>query len=120
VNTEGVLSLWRGLSPPVISVLIQNSIVFGTYSLTCAVLRKKHDEKLSIAEVAFAGGFGGFVQSFVISPLELAKIRVQVRDLVLADGGLNTGEGRRDTNGDQRRGVTEEEGDERRTFQSVE
>jgi len=77
VKAEGVLSLWRGLSPPVISVLIQNSIVFGTYSLTCAILRKKQ-EKLSIPEVAFAGGFGGFVQSFVISPLELAKIRVQV------------------------------------------
>jgi solute carrier family 25 carnitine/acylcarnitine transporter 20/29 len=77
LRSEGPLALFRGVTPPSLSVALVNSILFGTYSLVSNVLRRD-DAPLSIAGVTLAGSVGGAAECVVVSPLEYAKLRAQL------------------------------------------
>ncbi|XP_050384522.1 mitochondrial arginine transporter BAC2-like [Argentina anserina] len=81
VATEGPTALYRGIAAPLASITFQSAMVFQTY----AILSRAFDPSVSPKDppsyrgVAL-GGFGaGAVQSLMITPVELVKIRLQLQ-----------------------------------------
>ncbi|XP_020686208.2 mitochondrial arginine transporter BAC2 [Dendrobium catenatum] len=82
LRSEGPAALYRGMAAPLASVAFQNAMVFQVYAvLSRACDLDKKNEPPSYKSVAL-GGFGtGALQSFLLSPVELVKIRLQLQTL---------------------------------------
>ncbi|KAL4583899.1 hypothetical protein LXL04_008484 [Taraxacum kok-saghyz] len=80
-STEGPLALYRGMAAPLASVTFQNAMVFQIY----AILSRAFDTSVSSTEppsykgVALGGIGAGAIQSIMLSPIELIKIRLQLQ-----------------------------------------
>lgn len=74
VAKEGVKGVFRGVTSPLVGIAAINAIVFGVYG-NC---QKSFKDPNSLTSVTIAGGVAGLVQSFICSPIELAKSRMQV------------------------------------------
>lgn len=79
--SEGPLALYRGMAAPLASVTFQNAMVFQIY----AVLSRAFDSSIpstdppSYKGVALGGVGTGAIQSLMLSPVELVKIRLQLQ-----------------------------------------
>lgn len=69
------------MSSPIASVAGINALIFGVYG---NVQRRLSDPE-SLGSHALAGAVAGVVQSFVSSPMELVKTRLQIQEV--CDGG---------------------------------
>ncbi|XP_052176108.1 mitochondrial arginine transporter BAC2-like [Diospyros lotus] len=80
VATDGPLALYRGMSAPLASVTFQNAVAFQNY----AVLSRVFDSKVAASDppsfkgVALGGIGTGAIQSLMLTPVELLKIRLQL------------------------------------------
>ncbi|CAN8233354.1 unnamed protein product [Cochlearia groenlandica] len=78
---EGPTSLYRGMAAPLASVTFQNAMVFQIY----AIFSRSFDSSLPMEEppsysgVALGGVGTGAMQSLMLSPVELIKIRLQLQ-----------------------------------------
>ncbi|KAL5757933.1 hypothetical protein ACOSP7_020544 [Xanthoceras sorbifolium] len=80
VKNEGPAALYRGMGAPLASVTIQNAVVFQMYAITSRAFDSSvpSSEPPSYKGVAL-GGFGtGAIQSLILTPVELIKIRLQL------------------------------------------
>ncbi|XP_022724764.1 mitochondrial arginine transporter BAC2-like [Durio zibethinus] len=81
VATEGPAALYRGMGAPLASVTFQNAMVFQIY----AILSRAFDSSVSATDppsykgVALGGVGTGALQSVMLSPVELVKIRLQLQ-----------------------------------------
>jgi len=75
VQTDGVRGLYRGMASPMAGVGGINAIVFGVQG-HCNRLFKNPD---ALSSHFLAGSAAGLTQSFVCSPLELTKTRLQLQ-----------------------------------------
>ncbi|XP_054781409.1 mitochondrial arginine transporter BAC2-like [Prosopis cineraria] len=81
VSNEGLASLYRGMAAPLAAITFQNAMIFQTY----AVLSRAFDSSVSensppsYRSVALAGLITGALQSTIVSPVELVKIRLQLQ-----------------------------------------
>ncbi|CAH9132303.1 unnamed protein product [Cuscuta epithymum] len=81
VGSDGLRNLYRGMAAPLASVTFQNAMVFQIY----AVLSRAFDNDIpassppSYKGVAFGGIGTGAIQSLILSPVELVKIRLQLQ-----------------------------------------
>lgn len=81
VTREGPVSMYRGMGAPLAAVTFQNAMVFQTY----AVLSRAFDSSVSAEDppsykgVALGGTGTGALQSLLLSPVELIKIRLQLQ-----------------------------------------
>nr|XP_023028387.1 mitochondrial basic amino acids transporter-like [Leptinotarsa decemlineata] len=75
---EGIKGIYRGVTSPLLGVAGINAIVFGVYGNTQRILSNPD----SLKSHAIAGGAAGLFQSFICSPIELAKSRLQVSNNV--------------------------------------
>jgi solute carrier family 25 (mitochondrial carnitine/acylcarnitine transporter), member 20/29 len=84
VRNFGVTSLWRGASPMISAVPVQNSLLMGGYGVgkQWAALNGSGGAGAGTPDVllpVFVGGCtGGVVQSFLMSPVEYVKVHQQV------------------------------------------
>lgn len=76
VVREGIHGLYRGMSSPMAGVAVVNAIVFGVYG---NIQRRTSDPNSLMSHFA-AGTAAGLAQSFVCSPMELIKTRLQLQD----------------------------------------
>jgi len=76
IKTEGILAPYKGLLPPLSGLAFQNAILFASYGSTCRFLHDG-DGIPPLSVVFMAGTFAGFSQSFVASPIELVKVKLQ-------------------------------------------
>lgn len=81
ISTEGPAALYRGMGAPLASVTFQNAMVFQTY----AVLSRAFDSSSpahppSYTGVALGGFCTGALQSLLLAPVELVKIRLQLQN----------------------------------------
>ncbi|KAK4267456.1 hypothetical protein QN277_024234 [Acacia crassicarpa] len=82
VAKEGPFSLNRGMAAPLGSITFQDAMVFQTY----AIFSRAWDSSVSATDSpSYKGvGLGGFatgaVQSLLLSPIELVKIRLQLQN----------------------------------------
>jgi len=81
VRNEGPFSLFKGMSTPLVARGLINAICFYSYSRAMGVL---HDPSAGVGSrpplhsVFLAGAFAGVTTTFVTSPSELVKIRLQL------------------------------------------
>lgn len=81
VKKEGMRAFYKGLSSPLYSLPLINSIVFGTYASTKKLLEinnkdlKYSEDKIIIISSMFAG----ILNSFVCGPIELFKTKMQIQ-----------------------------------------
>lgn len=74
-GTFGFKSLWRGSSPMMSAVPLQNAILMGGYGIGQNMFETKDNTRLL---AIFVGGCsGGILQSFLMSPVELVKVSQQ-------------------------------------------
>ncbi|TIA96287.1 hypothetical protein E3P96_03644 [Wallemia ichthyophaga] len=82
---EGFLGLYRGLSMPVIGSMVENATLFVVYNQAQDFIRSfsaiPRDSSLTLTHLGVAGGIAGGVTSFVLTPIEFIKCRMQVQML---------------------------------------
>lgn len=71
---RGIMGLYQGVKSPLVGVVGINSVVFGIYGN----VQRHMPESDSLRSHALAGATAGFFQSFICSPMELVKSRIQV------------------------------------------
>ena len=70
---KGFFSLYRGLTPPLCTIPIVNAIVMSSYEFCKRILGVESEDEFTFKQSIYSGMFAGFVNSFVISPVELVK-----------------------------------------------
>ncbi|CAL0308760.1 unnamed protein product [Lupinus luteus] len=80
---EGPSSLYRGMASPLVASTLQNAMAFQSYTILTRAFDSCFAAKdTSSYKSVVLGGLGsGALQSFLISPVELVKIQVQLRDI---------------------------------------
>ncbi|KAI3773366.1 hypothetical protein L1987_47893 [Smallanthus sonchifolius] len=82
VANEGLFALYKGMDAPLASVTFQNALVFQCY----ATLSRAFDPYIPVTKppsyesVALGGTGAGAIQSLVVTPIELIKIRLQLEN----------------------------------------
>ena len=70
--------LYKGVTYPLLGQAAINAVLFGVESMVYERLQKHNQDKsLSIINSAVAGLFAGAVQTVIVCPMELVKIRMQ-------------------------------------------
>ncbi|KAL4859060.1 Mitochondrial arginine transporter BAC2 [Chlorella vulgaris] len=87
VAVEGLRSLFRGMGFPLCTAAMQvyfcrNAVVFQSYGIAARHLTGGQQGPLSLLQVTCAGCFAGAVQTAVIVPVDLLKIRMQLQTAV--------------------------------------
>ena len=68
------------MSSPLLGTALWNSVIFGTYGNTIHWLAGDNiQEQHRMSNVVFASLASGFTQTFIITPLELTKTRLQIQ-----------------------------------------
>jgi solute carrier family 25 carnitine/acylcarnitine transporter 20/29 len=89
LETAGMRALWRGASPMITAVPLQNAVLMGGYGGG-----KRYAEQYApehkLAAVFVGGSTGGFWQSFLMSPVEYIKVTQQCAGGRTAGTAANT------------------------------
>lgn len=78
VKYEGVRGLYRGLAAPLVGAALETGISYTVYTYTLARLTAPGELPTLSFAVPVAAGLAGIVLSFVLSPFELVKCRLQL------------------------------------------
>ncbi|KAI8922837.1 mitochondrial carrier domain-containing protein [Entophlyctis helioformis] len=82
-SQEGFGSFYRGLSAPLVGSMAENSVLFIAYNQVQNSIRSlsgmEPSAPLSMSQLALAGALSGACVSFVLTPVELIKCRLQVQ-----------------------------------------
>jgi len=83
---EGIRGLYRGLPAPIVGAMAENASVFLSYGEIQNFIRyvshRAPQEKLPLYHLAIAGAGAGAITSFLLTPIELVKCKMQVQMLV--------------------------------------
>ncbi|RDX54659.1 mitochondrial carrier [Lentinus brumalis] len=83
---EGIRGLYRGLPAPIVGAMAENASLFWTYTEMQRVIRWSQgiplSQHLSLGQLALAGAGAGALTSFVLTPIELVKCKMQVQMLM--------------------------------------
>jgi len=78
-SLEGVRGFYKGMGSPLFTVPLINSIVFASYEFAKRIQGVPIGKDGNFVQSLNAGMFAGFVNSFVLSPIELVKCRLQIQ-----------------------------------------
>ncbi|KAJ3118828.1 hypothetical protein HK098_005827 [Nowakowskiella sp. JEL0407] len=87
IRAEGIFGLYKGLSPPLIGSVIENAFLFMCYGAaldwiqTIRGSRTIKAQQPRMSDVVLAGLISGAGVSFVLTPIELVKCKLQVQDI---------------------------------------
>ena len=92
VSEEGPRGLFRGLSSPVVGDASTNSLVFGVYGAAQRAQLQPGQtdadfDTLSAMQIYLSGGGVGVVCAFILSPVELVKVQLQVQGAAQSAAG---------------------------------
>jgi len=78
-KTEGFLALYRGMTAPIVSLTILNSLSFGVYGQAKNLIKKVlSTENLSVPHYFLSGSLVGIACGFVSTPFEMVKVHLQL------------------------------------------
>ncbi|GAA5987630.1 hypothetical protein JCM10908_007144 [Rhodotorula pacifica] len=96
-RTEGIRAFWRGVSMPVLGAMAENATLFVVYNQSQSALKglfpppplasPNDAPHMSIPQTAAAAALAGAAASFVLTPVELVKCKMQVSNIA-AEGAL--------------------------------
>jgi len=75
---EGMSGFYKGGTPPLFFIPFINSIVFASYEFCKRQMGILPGTDFTSRQAMMAGCFAGFVNSFVLCPIELVKCRLQL------------------------------------------
>ncbi|OAX39927.1 mitochondrial carrier [Rhizopogon vinicolor AM-OR11-026] len=82
-KNEGLRGLYRGLPAPIVGAMLENASLFMAYSELQNVIRRVNSQPLShdpsLPQLALAGAGAGAITSFLLTPVELVKCKMQVQ-----------------------------------------
>ncbi|XP_073385729.1 mitochondrial arginine transporter BAC2 isoform X2 [Physcomitrium patens] len=79
VSTEGPMALFKGMATPLATIAFQNAVSFQAYALFSRALSDPGSQSpLSYEKVAIAGIAAGTIQTGILTPVDLIKIRLQI------------------------------------------
>lgn len=82
-KNEGLRGLYRGLPAPIVAAMLENASLFMSYSELQNVIRRVNSQPLShdlsLPQLALAGAGAGAITSFLLTPVELVKCKMQVQ-----------------------------------------
>ncbi|KAF7338695.1 hypothetical protein MVEN_01045300 [Mycena venus] len=85
-RNEGIRGLYRGLPAPIVAAMAENASLFLSYNeLQDVIKRINHQhtaEASSMPQIALAAAGAGAITSFLLTPIELVKCKMQVQMLV--------------------------------------
>ncbi|KAG0144005.1 hypothetical protein CROQUDRAFT_660544 [Cronartium quercuum f. sp. fusiforme G11] len=96
---EGVRGLYRGVSMPVIGAMAENATLFLVYGQVQKLIRylrmdSNHptasSKLLPLPYVALSAACAGATASFILTPIELIKCRMQVQQIARTSSASNT------------------------------
>lgn len=79
VKNEGVLALYKGVTSPLVGMMFETAVLFVVYGQLKLLLQKDPNVPLTIPQFCIAGGLSGGATSFVLTPVELIKCRLQIQ-----------------------------------------
>ncbi|PHH61282.1 hypothetical protein CDD81_512 [Ophiocordyceps australis] len=81
IRSDGFLSLYRGISAPLVGAAAENSTLFLFEGLGREALYRtglcSRDQRIPLLGLYATGAFAGLFTSFVLTPIELVKCRIQ-------------------------------------------
>nr|CAG8443692.1 10700_t:CDS:2 [Entrophospora candida] len=104
ISNDGFLGLYRGLSSPMVGAMLENATLFLAYNHIQMLIREYTtpiDQKhllydnnnqtdagqipLSMTQLILAGALSGALTSFLLTPIELVKCKLQVQETLSYD-----------------------------------
>ncbi|CAZ83904.1 unnamed protein product [Tuber melanosporum] len=85
LKQDGIRGLYRGISPPLVGAATENSALFFSYNIAQNLVRKffhpclDREDDLPIGALVFCGAASGAFTSFILTPIELIKCKMQVQ-----------------------------------------
>lgn len=80
VQTQGLLSLYKGSLSPFVGFGVCNAVVFSTNGYFRRLFSSAND--LSLGKIMLAGGCSGAIVSVVNCPFELVKVKLQTSNVI--------------------------------------
>lgn len=82
ITKDGIRNMYKGVLMPFIGYGVASSMVFGVNNIAKTfVLRRKSRAKpnsksrrLTLLEISLCGGFTGFLNTFLVTPIERVKV----------------------------------------------
>src|SRR2546430_17565236 len=76
----------QGLSPPLVGAMAENATLFLTYNRAQDFFKSSRlfltpSDDLSLSGIVVAGGISGACTSYVLTPIELVKCKLQVKNV---------------------------------------
>ncbi|KAJ3370806.1 hypothetical protein GGF31_003832 [Allomyces arbusculus] len=85
VHKEGVRGLYKGLASPLVGAVLENATLFVSYNAIQNAIRSNTDADpdvpLTLPQLFTAGALAGTVASFLLTPIELVKCKLQVQEM---------------------------------------
>ncbi|ANB12452.1 Ort1p [Sugiyamaella lignohabitans] len=79
IQSEGIRGLYRGISSPIVGAAAENAALFFAYNILQNFI-KDNNIQLSTSSASLVCGAGsGVFASFILTPIELVKCRIQVQ-----------------------------------------
>lgn len=82
IKADGFMGLYRGITAPLVGAAAETSSLFFFERLGREAVYASgwtpHDKDLSLPALWFTGAFSGFFTSYVLTPIELVKCKIQV------------------------------------------
>jgi len=79
IRTEGIRGLYKGGTPPLVGWGITDSVMWGARGMVVSQLQTDSSAPLTLWQHYVAGLAAGFASSFVATPVEQVKARLQVQ-----------------------------------------
>jgi solute carrier family 25 carnitine/acylcarnitine transporter 20/29 len=79
IKTEGIRGLYKGMTPPLLGMGINNSLMFGMFGSLKKALGESPTNKLGLHQIAAAGWVTGFALGTYATPMELLRTRLQTQ-----------------------------------------
>nr|GAT59633.1 predicted protein [Mycena chlorophos] len=93
-RNEGIRGLYRGLPAPIVGAMAENASLFLSYrelqELIKRVNRQSISEPSSMPQIALAAAGAGAITSFLLTPIELVKCKMQVQMLSVPPSAAHT------------------------------
>eukprot|EP01133_Synstelium_polycarpum_P001100 gene1100-1250_t len=79
VQKEGAMALYKGVTSPLVGMMFETAVLFAGYGQMKNLLQTDPNVPLTLPQSSLAGAGAGLCASFVLTPVELIKCRLQIQ-----------------------------------------